>query len=297
MVRPVRPVRARAAAAAVLAILVGGAAPAAEHETKGGHRVWIPDDLAPGTARGALVHRDYGAQPRLFADAEWRAFAEKTGFIQLLFVPNSGKGKKDEVSLSVGKGDVRRLDAALDEAAALAQRPDLRGLPFVALGVSRGGANSICMAQATPERAIAAVAHHGISGVGLYRPPVPVLYTMASNDPTRNVELDTYFRSILRKPGCLWSIYFHKNDRHNSTGDNAYAIAWLDAVIAMRLGRNGRLMDVDPRKARWGAYTLKDGRTENASWIDVSVAERHDPTRTWIPTAEVAALWLKNVSP
>ena len=148
-----------------------------------------------------------------------------------------------------------------------------------------------------PTRAIAAVAHHGISGLGTFRPRLPVLYTLASDDPTRNEPLDRYFRSLFRKRDCLWSIYFHKNARHNSTGDNAYAIAWLDAVIAMRLGRNGRLGCVDPRKARWGAYTLKDGRTANASWIDVSVSGRYDPSRTWIPDAGTAALWLKNVSP
>lgn len=273
------------------------------------HSIWIPDTVKGGDLRGLIIHRNYGAEPKCYPKKSWRSFAEELRFGQVLFAPASGKGKKDPVSRGRGADDVKRLDAFLKAAGPKLGHPNLASLPFVTAGVSRGGANSIMMAYACPERAIAAVAHHGISGVGI-RPhaAIPVLYTLASNDPKRNAQIESYIRDRVRKgSGAPWTMHLHKKSRHNSTGDDEFTFAWLRAVIEMRLaGRRGLSADVWDG-CYWGDFVLEAANTTNASFKDCRIAARPNKVKrgsrvylvplvksrwVWLPSKAVAEVWL-----
>jgi hypothetical protein len=292
----------------VALVLLAGVARAKEVAV-GQHAIWTPDAVKVGALRGLIIHRNYGAEPKCYPKKSWRSFAEELRFGQVLFAPASGKGKKDPVSGSQGANDIKRLDAFLKAAGPKLGHPNLARLPFVTAGVSRGGANSIMMAYACPERAIAAVAHHGISGVGI-RPhaSIPVLYTLASNDPKRNAQLESYIRDRVRKgSGAPWSLHPHKNARHNSTGDDAFTFAWLRAVITMRLkGARGLSAEVW-EGCYWGDFVFKGPGTTDASFTDCRIAPRPNTVKRgsrvyhmplvrskwiWLPSKSVAEAWL-----
>ncbi|MHC5055939.1 MAG: hypothetical protein ACYTKD_14615 [Planctomycetota bacterium] len=302
-------VRGRAALACCAAVAsVAGLAGAKEVRVEP-HGIWVPDSVQDGGLRGLIIHRDYGAEPKCYSRASWRSFAEELKFGQVLFAPASGRGKKDPVSGAQGSNDVKRLDKFLKAVAPKVGHTGLERLPFVTAGVSRGGANSIMMAYACPERAIAAIGHHGISGVGIRpHPVIPVLYTLAGNDPTRNPKIEPYVRDRVRKgSGAPWTLHLHRGARHNSTGDDAFTFAWLRAVVEMRLaGKRGLSADVWSG-CYWGNFVLEGAATTNASFTKCRIAARPNKVRrgsrvylvplvksrwVWLPSKDVAEAWL-----
>lgn len=266
------------------------------------HKLWVPDGIQPGALRGVLIHRNYGAEPRLYTKENWRALAKELGFAQLLFAPSAGEGKKDDVSARQAQLDIERLDRFLAAAAAETGHRELVGIPFVTLGVSRGGANSIVMAYAAPDRAIAAVGFHGESIIGSDRVKkpnleLPVFYPIAENDPKRNARIEEYVRGTMRqRHGAPWTMYLHKGASHNSTGNDDFTFAWLRAVLALRMGEKGSLKTIDWAQAHGGDFTLKDAGTAHASFTGCKIAPEppRNSTLIWLPTQETADAWLKN---
>lgn len=280
------------------------------------HGIWVPDSVKEGGLRGLIIHRDYGAEPKCFTKASWRSFAEELKFGQVLFAPANGRGKKDPVGGRQGSNDIKRLDSFLKEVGPKVGHTGLARLPFVTAGVSRGGANSIMMAYACPERAIAAIGHHGISGVGIRpHPVIPVLYTLAGNDPKRNASIEPFIRDRVRKgAGAPWTMHLHKNARHSSTGDDAFNFAWIRAVVDMRFKsppvgrRRKRLLSADVWSGcYWGDFVLEGARTTNASFKDCSIAARPNKVKRgsrtyflplvksrwiWLPSKAAADVWL-----
>ena len=272
----------------------------------GNTKIWLPDRIEKPGIQGIFVHRTYHAGKQLFAKKEWREFAQRMQFAQAL-IPGIGKARTGPpVSQALGTSDLARLDAALAEVSKKTGHKELIGLPFITMGVSRGGVNSIMMANMAPDRAIAAVAHHGESIIGIHRlaslsKTLPVLYTMASKDRKRNAKIEDYVRKLMRgKLDLPWTLHLHKDFAHNSNGDDASTFKWLEIVIKGRgpvRNEKGRrvLPAILDKKTLRGRFTLIDSSTSKAKFKDCRIVPitEHHPTDVWLPNKTYATYWLK----
>lgn len=273
---------------------------AAEFDLSNSQKIFIPDTInKDDQLRGVLVIRNYGGMSGLYNKKpdEWRAFLVREKFAMLLFTPKNGVGKKDDVSSAVGKSDIVRLDHALLEAEKTSGFKNLKGLPFIPFGISRGGANSLMMAAASSKRAIAAVAHHGESGVGITLKKMPVLYTHAQFEPVknkRNLKIDRWLQAIHGKSGVYYSTIIHKGFKHGSYGTGEFALQWVKEVVLRRLDKKGKIQKVSKDGSFFATYKIEGEETPSSKFINCAIQEnKSSKCKMWMPSKDVAELWLK----
>lgn len=272
----------------------------AEFELSNSQKIFIPDALKDEQLRAVLVIRNYGGMSGLYnkRPADWQAFMEQEKFAMLLFTPKNGVGKKDDVSSGIGKSDIARLDSALLEAEKVSGFKKLKGLPFIPFGISRGGANSLMMAAAaSSKRAIAAVAHHGESGVGITLKKVPVLYTHAQFEPVknkRNLKIDRWLQAIHGKSGVYYSTIMHKGYKHGSYGTGEFALQWVKEVVSRRLDKKGKIQKLSKDGSFFATYKIEGEETPSSKFINCAIQEkRSSKCKMWMPSKGVAELWLE----
>jgi predicted esterase len=266
--------------------------------SQNGYRVWFPDSATQ--VRGVFVHRKYGGGDRLYSRPSWRTFATKIQFGHVVMPQN----KKAPVTPRQAVADLKNLNAFLDAAAKATKRSELRMAKFIALGISRGGANAIAMAYAAPKQSIAAMGYHGISVVGIHtmakqNAGMPVYYTMASLDPPgkrRNPVIENYVRTVMRgRLGAPWTIKIDRGAKHTGQPDDELVFAWMEDVVGIRLGKNGSLKPVDWRQS-WGAqYSPVNLNSDKIEFANVTVGRfsksNYRRLPCWLPSKRTASIF------
>lgn len=170
-------------------------------------------------------------------------------------------------------------------------------------GVSASGSNVIRIGWSKPDRIIACIGHHGRSIVGMeppvkdepLSPKIPILYTMAQLDITRNFLIEPHIRDTLRIDyGCPMTTILHMGEKHNSTGaDDVFELLWLEHVINLRL-ENGKLKPISIGDSYGGTYDLISPETHDIHMENASITSdfQQFSNQIWLPNSVVANAWV-----
>ena len=287
-------------------------------------KILIHDSLISASTpiRAVLVARNFFNGKKCYNEAVWREFARENHFALILFSTATGDTRSgDGNSSSYAVFEVNRLNALLAQAAT---RSGLSGLdsntPFVPVGVSRGGSNSLNMAynftndtSLVNNRVLAVIAYHGESVTENSNselmptstvPSVPCLYCYASLDKDsvgRNPTIEHRIRlsstGIRKATGVKWTTLMQLDFRHNTIGDSTLPLAWLKKVAAYRLPAavGGNLNDKTWDNSSVGDYDLQVNSGADFfinKTVRAATAGDEKTDLIWFPDAEFAAWWL-----
>ncbi len=259
------------------------------------YALWIPNRAA--ALRGVIL-RQHGCGNKTWPiglnhvhDLQWQALARRHSMALM----SSRYAAPDACeSWSDMKGGSDRLFLeGLELLARQTGHPELTKVPWVLWGHSGGARWSGAMLLAYPARVAAAVlARCGETwGDNREAAQVPVLWAPGAKDHLERC-ISTPLRCYgeYRKLGALWTMAMDPVADHSLADHRAFAIPYLDAVLAQRLPAGAReLQPMDPARAWLGdASTFRI--TPAADWR----GEASDAV--WLPDQQTARLWREFVT-
>jgi pimeloyl-ACP methyl ester carboxylesterase len=260
-------------------------------------RIWLSPDVR--TFRGILMlNPGSNSDGREQVDEQyWRDFANKHDFALMgtYLTDHMHPNMMIEDYIQVGKGSGKAILDAIDNFARSSGHEELSYAPFLLWGESAGGQLNHEIASWLPERVIAYVVNKG----GYYYSAVPQeatrqtpgLFFIGLDDlPSRNSMIKGMYLTN-RRAGALWSLAEEKGVAHEFAGSRDLAVAYYEAVMAMRLPKSAwgykSLMPVTEALGTTGnIYSHALGRQEG---------DRLEDT-TWLPSEKFAEAWQRLVN-
>ncbi len=225
---------------------------------------WVPANVT--TLRSVIVHlhgctRD-GDAPLMVQDLQWKALAKKWDSVFVAPKFTTGTNQTCSNWYIPDNGSEKVFLELLDVLAQRAGHPEIKTIPWALWGHSGGSIWVTTMIGKYPERVAAAVAQSAGKNVSNVDAAlkVPVLHHNGRQDVAHN---DTLFLNA-RKRGALWAHAINPDTQTNMDGHQCHdlrfiAIPWLDACLALRLGKPGeaKLREVDTTGAWLGDKATK----------------------------------------
>lgn len=252
---------------------------------------WLPDVSKP--IKAVIIHQ-HGCtnaspdkHPPITGDWHWRALARKHD--AALIVPMYHVAKNCDEWNDPKSGSERALFTALEDFAQQAKRPELKEAPWVLWGHSGGSSWSAQMIIRHPGRVLAASFRGGCHkqfGAPEFRQKfipiareLPLLFVWGKRESTPPsshfvswVPMNTMFRELREQGGHVTRVIDPRSE-HNCDDSRLMSLAFFDAVLSGK-AKPGALVDTETRQ-------------------DCELTETHlkDPSITWTPNADFAALW------
>ena len=257
-------------------------------------RWWVPEGVEKIHGVLVVLPGNHGDSRTAIDDPEWRAIALKHSFAVMgARLVQLGKNPSFQEDPD-GKTSDTIVRAVSELAAASGHREATQG-PLAFWGHSAGANCAERFALRNPRRTICVVDIKGTWGPGeaaRQKCEIPFLCTIGKKDRPEWVETScgNYERGKL--DGALWTLAFHQKEGHEGGGTKPLAVAYLDEVIALRIG--------DP--AKWNspsAPALKKldskggwlGDPESLDAAPFSEYPGQKRTATWLPGPLTAAAW------
>lgn len=260
--------------------------------TEARFRLWLPEKVQQVRGVFVLVPGFQGDGLDLVNEPRWQQLATKWNFGLL---GCTLRGKKEAYYIA-DKGTGRALLEALAKLALQSKHPELKDAPLAMWGHSAGGQFNYNFTVWAPERVIAFIAVKG----GYYDATtdarsrsVPALFFIGEKDENIRVQSITEIFQTNRRQGAVWCLAVEPNGGHGVGKTLDLALAFLDAVVPLRLpataARSGALRSVDQIPAWLGDLD---------SYQIASVAY-YSQTRNeaaWLPDEGTAQKWKDFVS-
>jgi hypothetical protein len=307
--------------------------PAPAPLTQANFKLFIDDQIAATTpVRGLIGMSSHQGGGALYSDETWRATALKMGFGMFRYtvlhphaldddwqkfrrggtseeptppIPRTSPNPQGGTSWSPEA--MAALWTALDQCAEQANRPELRHVPIITTGLSRGAYQARIFAELGHQRVIGFVATHGeffgeleASYTAWFG--VPGLTPIGAKDP-RLSDLIMPWVMLGRGKNAPWAATIEPDAGHSSNGNIAFNALWMEAICALRLPPQGpvdqpvalRAIDltqgwlgelVYTKKGETGPLNITSARV--ASWADY---QGDRSTAHWLPSEAVARRW------
>jgi acetyl esterase/lipase len=191
----------------------------------------------------------------------------------------------------------------LTQVAKDAKHPEIEHANYICWGHSAGGVGVAKAADKLPERMIAGCIIRSPNEkdepkleISKGMPKVPLILTPALRDGFVPVSAPTALFERGRKEDAVWTLAIEPGGTHAPEGATNIVVAWLDAVIKMRLPADGdyakgpvKLNEIDVTKG-W----LGDVKTFDVGAFDTFKGEK--VKAAWLPNETVAKQWKTYVS-
>lgn len=252
---------------------------------------WLPESSKP--IKTVIIHQ-HGCtnaspdkHPPITGDWHWRALARKHD--AALIVPMYHVAKNCDEWNDPESGSERALLMALEDFAQRAKRPELKDAPWVFWGHSGGSSWSAQMIVRHPGRVLAASFRGGCHkqfGVPEFRQKfipiareLPLLFVWGlreSTPPSSHfvswVPMNTMFRELREQGGHVTRVIDPRSE-HGCDDSRLMSLSFFDAVLSGK-AKPGALVDIETREDR-----------------EVTDTYLNNPSITWTPNADFAALW------
>ncbi|GAB4455480.1 MAG: hypothetical protein OHK0029_11670 [Armatimonadaceae bacterium] len=280
--------------------------------------LWLPQKERP--LRAVLCSSDYEAGRTLYYHPEWRTFAEKHDCACLLYDLTVNRERH---RLAKDKTAADLLPVALKDFARQFGQANLANTGMVLTGLSQSGWQAVAFANLLSSRIIAAVPIHEATPAPERGPEegnkpagwaVPQLHVMGGRCFLTPLIQPWVLKA--REHGALWTTYLQPGEQHHRVGDQRFILAWLEAVLSLRVseGGNGRLNSLRATDGWLGHYTLTTRYTTTGTDTPPKIAPGQRPPDAetivvkteiapatadklpagesiWLPDARVAELW------
>ncbi len=252
-------------------------------------RWWAP----PGakTVRGILViiPGRNGDARHATNDPEWQALAAKHGFaiIGCHFFKNDPTYQSDPDGSTA-----KTLLKAVSELASAHGHPEAASAPLAFWGHSAGSNTAERFAFRHARRTLAIASIKGTWGPGDATPQkcdVPILCCIGKTDNPDWVETATKFYEQGRQGRAVWTLALHPSEGHGDGATKPLAIAFLDEIIALRLGPPSPFSSSTPKK-----LTVSSGWLGDPASLETAAAATFKGKKreaTWLPGEATAAAW------
>ncbi len=257
-------------------------------------RWWVPEGAQQ--LRGVLVviAGSNGDSREAVNDPEWRDLVSRHSFAVMgarLFKTGRGPAYQGDPD---GKTSATILRAVAELAAASGHR-EAANAPLAFWGHSAGSNTSERFALRNPRRTIGVVSIKGTWGPGeatSEKCGIPFLCTIGKTDSPDWVETScrNYEQGKLNR--AVWTLAFHQKEGHEAGGTKPLAVAFLDEVIALRLGAPGGA--ASSRAPALMKPDLTSGWLGDPESLDAAPFrdfEGRKRTATWLPGPQTAAAW------
>lgn len=257
-------------------------------------RWWVPEGVQQ--LRGVLVviPGSNGDARDAVNDAEWRALVSKQSFALMgvrLF--KAGRGPAYQ-----GDPDGKTSDTIIRAVAGLAAASghhEAANAPLAFWGHSAGSNTAERFALHNPRRTICVAGIKGTWGPGeatAQKCEIPILCTIGKTDNSDWVETscENYEQGKLNR--AVWTLAFHQQEGHGAGATKPLALAYLDEVIALRLGSPGGPAFSPSTvlvKADFTSAWLGDPASLDAAPFREFQGRKR--TATWLPGPQTAAAW------
>lgn len=261
--------------------------------TEARFRLWLPERVEQVRGLFVLVPRSQGDGLNQVDEPRWQQLATKWNFGLL----GCTLRDKEGAYYIASKGTGRALLEALAKLAVQSKHPELKDAPIALWGHSAGGQFGYNFTAWAPERVIAFVATKG----GYYDSltdsrsrSVPALFFLGEKDESVRVQRITEVFQTNRRQGAVWCLAVEPNEGHGIGKTLDLALAFLDAVVPMRLPADGSraasLRSVDQVPAWLGNLS---------SYEIASTASYSQPANeaAWLPDEVMAQKWKDFVAP
>jgi hypothetical protein len=265
--------------------------------------LWLPPNIGKGDAvRGLILASDYQAGRGIYDDPSYRALAQKLRMGMLRHKLFRKSGARNGPAWDKDIADA--LLKGLAELAKTSGHAEVAHACMIHTGLSWSGMQAPGLADALPERSIGVVTYH-TTGFGEYKNAygVPMLVLIAEYDQFMTPpEVDA---AILkgRANGALWAGLYQAGNTHETLGDPAYMVRWIEQVVAMRLPKElpadapAGLKAVD-EKSGWLGELRFDADTQRRAQGQAAAAAfadyKGDKAKAyWLPSKSLAEDWIK----
>lgn len=264
------------------------------------YRIWIPDGVQKIRC---LIIKQHGCGDAAAAtgldhanDLQWQALAVKH---QLALVgtklPTGDRPCESWALINYGSGGafLKALDALADKS----QHSELKTVPWVLWGHS-GGADWVAqMLQQYPDRTIAVIAARGggftLLGTNPTIAGIPVLFALGEKDKEVVVETQELPKQAFlryRKINAPWALASEANTAHETGDTRLLAIPYFDALLTLRLPKNGKYLRPIDRTQGW----LGDISTRKIA--PTNEYQGYPQQAAWLPNEETARKWQEYVT-
>ena len=276
--------------------------PPGENYDKAEFRLWHPEDVNMVRGILVLVPGSNGDGREQVDDSTWRSLAERHGLalVGVYITDRRHEQMFIERYVDVGAGSGDALLTALDEFAAVTQRPELSEAPLLFWGMSAGGQFNYEFALWKPERVLAFIVNKG----GIYYSAqaskaaqlVPGFFFVGETDLEYRNDIIAGIFAINRRAGALWALALEPGVGHEVAGSKETAVTFFDELIPLRLPATQSNSDGDNLLRpldRTSGYIADPKTLEIHSAADAP--QTTYPT-SWLPTESLARTWLELVS-
>lgn len=265
--------------------------------------------------KGVFVVFDRGDSMDLYTDPAIQAMAAQLQFATM-YAYECDAASFDDLQPQATKGPGRALFQALTQFSTLTQHPELANANVVLFGFSAGGFLSMTMANAYPDRVLAAIPYAPASG--MYNlddmavtggAKVPVLILASSGDWAAGTERPLSLFQRGWAVGAPWAFAVQKDVAHCCTDSTqSLLIPWVNAVIAGQTsvsaaGESVLQAETGPAASAVQFECTPNGYFDSIGWprCDFSSASilpstAGGPEPSWMPSAAVAQAWLRWVT-
>jgi pimeloyl-ACP methyl ester carboxylesterase len=257
-----------------------------EDRAQGGpNHVFFTAWLPPGVARvRALYHTPLNLDT--VEKEHSRAMAAHWGFA--LIGGNLMRVRHDELATV--------LLAGLRELASKSGHPELAEAPFVLSGMSAGAGLAAALAEALPERALAAGLVCLEVGPQTARvKDVPMLTIFGEKDGRQMEQLAAKLPQQRAAFDACWAIAPQWTRKHEWAKANHLLWSFLDSVLRQRLKPDGQLRPGDPARAWLGDPASWTNRTARIAPAAQFAGDR--AAACWFPDEDTARVWQAFVVP
>ena len=254
-------------------------------------RLWIPPDLPKARAVVVLTPGSKGDGRPMANDPAFQALAEHTGAVLCAcYMKGEQNGRYDDPAYWSGPVLLR----ALQDLAVSSHHPEIADAPLAFWGHSAGGQFNYNFTCWKPERVIAFIANKGAYYTARTSDQlflVPGLWFVGGKDQDERIQNITNLFVAGRRRGAPWCLAVEPNIGHDVGRSKDAGIAYLEAVIPLRLGKAGVASGLLPVPAdAWvGELTQHEIRP-------------HDPHKdagritSWLPDEGFAKIWCSVVT-
>ncbi|HEX8914705.1 MAG TPA: hypothetical protein VF796_20305, partial [Humisphaera sp.] len=249
--------------------------------------MFIPGDSGP--IRGAVVNLFNAKQVE---QKHWQAFCRVHS---LALIGSNHFGVRNEEYAS-------SLQAALDEFAAKANRPELKTVPLCLVGMSAGSGMARQMAMQAPDRtvAVAAVCLEVAPDADALR-PIPFLNVFGEKDG-KQMPLHLEKLPVQRKAGANWGIAVQWGRGHEFALANNLVMPFFEDALRQRLPEKTEpgkppVLAAAPQAGVWLGDVSGWAEKKHVGAIAPASDYKGDATAAaWFPSARIAHAWRALVS-
>ncbi|TLD71780.1 hypothetical protein FEM03_06480 [Phragmitibacter flavus] len=265
-------------------------------------RWWSPPETK--TLRGVLViipGRNGDARNSV-ADAEWQAFAARTGFALVGCQLQQDPGGKYQGDPDGSTAKV--LNEAVNALAAANGHAYLKDPPLAFWGTSAGSNTAERYSQFHHKRVVAIASIKGTWGPGSWmreKADIPWLVCVGKTDKPDWVDTAVKYFEEGKSNRAAWTLALHPTEGHSTGNTKPLAIAFLQDVIALRLPASGGGLGFGSA-ARSGSgsglqkMSLADGWLGDPETFETNaMGSFHGKKRdaTWLPGEATAKAWVQ----